>query len=1089
LLSKILSLLFFLTIIPYASAKTESECLNSLSEIVQGDEVKEEKLKEFLKLQAGLTMHKLALATFSKDINKTRFTLEGEILSILDKMDDSRKDEEFDRVYKMFKHPKNKLSRHALADVLPLIQDILNEQNKETDPVKRQLFNLDISDIKMLSILTEKEKQYNNGSYAQILSANRESDNSILNFTKIINASIRNTNASNESIRDTMKRRLKNLNTQANKLIIDILSGTECDVLLQACSQKTKDGTTVISENVLENLVGIAQKLTNPDKHKYLRYGDVWLYTKWRKETKRPTPKKYTYYQTRQKSDDDIIQDYLIQHVLDSMPFFFTDRKQLEDDPELTLALARAIDRGAVTSTDLSKRVFNYKGKEYMIPETWNGSYDDIRPVKFLKETWDDITGFFSTTDNSITIPDTIDKDDAEAFLKTRNDQRDVHGRKLAFEFKGKLYNLDGTPIEKNPKSLLLYPTGKNVPVEKMELSKEDKKEIAIEIADENHSYIKEGKVFFISGVEVNFDKAYNRDAIIYGRTNYSVKGREKINYPPASEVKNLMANNTQMAPIILKGIADRNYAVTSNDGKMIDLIKLKVVPRKEVQNIIIEHRLGQGGVSRTPAQLNFDNDYLSSNAAAILNNKPSFRVGDKKYHTNSGFAVGQKGKDNTLMTGMTSHEEKHEEIISLNSLPQMDMIVEYHKSHPNKACTYYTVLDKSKGKLTVLFQDGKIAFEDDALVGSEVGDERTKYFGELEDRVTNNKTGAGIFNLGTIKNANLSDHFSQFEGNYLTLTSGSDKSVNTGLHQVSTATPERNTFLNNNDPTDNRATAGGVSLSKSSMQNFISNYYKEGCPFYIIPETDKVKFKVKGDQLVFETASGSDPEQYLLSHVEKEVPKKIIASMNDERYINDYTTTYIHTLQERKADIMKHLDITNDEYNELLKISFGVLGTETEFAEDKFYKFKETKTGQMLITDMKKYGKVGGSIKFATTTGLLRFLGFEDNPDNSHGSTQIKNVDEYVPDEFGIGSGELGKPENAAIATMFVLANKYKILKNCEDNHAAITDKNRMEFLYYMYMGSTDQICSGGNATVKYNPKADKVRQYANSITISEEP
>jgi hypothetical protein len=128
LLSKILSLLFFLTIIPYASAKTESECLNSLSEIVQGDEVKEEKLKEFLKLQAGLTMHKLALATFSKDINKTRFTLEGEILSILDKMDDSRKDEEFNRVYKMFTHPKNKLSRHALADVLPLIQDILNEQ-------------------------------------------------------------------------------------------------------------------------------------------------------------------------------------------------------------------------------------------------------------------------------------------------------------------------------------------------------------------------------------------------------------------------------------------------------------------------------------------------------------------------------------------------------------------------------------------------------------------------------------------------------------------------------------------------------------------------------------------------------------------------------------------------------------------------------------------------------------------------------------------------------------------------------------------------------------------------------------------------
>ena len=50
-----------------------------------------------------------------------------------------------------------------------------------------------------------------------------------------------------------------------------------------------------------------------------------------------------------------------------------------------------------------------------------------------------------------------------------------------------------------------------------------------------------------------------------------------------------------------------------------------------------------------------------------------------------------------------------------------------------------------------------------------------------------------------------------------------------------------------------------------------------------------------------------------------------------------------MHTLQERKSEIMKHLDISNDEYNELIKISFGILGTETEFSEDGFYKFKET--------------------------------------------------------------------------------------------------------------------------------------------------
>ena len=69
----------------------------------------------------------------------------------------------------------------------------------------------------------------------------------------------------------------------------------------------------------------------------------------------------------------------------------------------------------------------------------------------------------------------------------------------------------------------------------------------------------------------------------------------------------------------------------------------------------------------------------------------------------------------------------------------------------------------------------------------------------------------------------------------------------------------------------------------------------------------------------------------------------------------------------------------------------------------------------------------------------------------------------------------------------MFVLANKYESFKNIEAKNEAITDRNRMEFLYYLYMGSADQVINQ-SSTVGLNPKADEVRQYANSLNILQE-
>ena len=54
-------------------AQDAEKCLESIKEIVKDNPVHKEKFKEFLKLQAGLTMHKMAYSLFRKDISKTGF--------------------------------------------------------------------------------------------------------------------------------------------------------------------------------------------------------------------------------------------------------------------------------------------------------------------------------------------------------------------------------------------------------------------------------------------------------------------------------------------------------------------------------------------------------------------------------------------------------------------------------------------------------------------------------------------------------------------------------------------------------------------------------------------------------------------------------------------------------------------------------------------------------------------------------------------------------------------------------------------------------------------------------------------------------
>lgn len=1086
------------------SGQDLKNCETSLDKMFESGSVSAEKLQEFLKLQSELTMHRMAYALLRNETSKGRFKVEEKILSLLEAMKDKNQSAEFKNVYDKFNDSNNKLSRTALAEVLPFIKDILNDQIDEQDPVKREMFNLGMSDIKILAILTEKEKRYKNGAYAHLLSANTDSDKSVLNFIKIINSSIQNTNDSVANIKKRMSNRIDKLVQNIDSLVGEITLGSECEKEIQACMNTEVRHKPILNEKVLLGLVQAIDKLDALDKHKYLRYGDVWLHTKGSNQTiskqtiSKKINRKSTYHQKdlkvivpSKKSNDEIINDYLVSHVLDYLPNFFT-REDLLRDPELTRSLAFSIDSGVLTKKG-EERSFSYKGKLYAIPELWNDTYSNKTLGISLGRPGAAVKGWFSRwtmdEDDDFIIPkeNKIPKNLEEEFKEARDEQREVFNHKYSFSFKGKIYDLkSGREIPKNKKSIFMYPLNKKGLVLK-EYSETEKKKIVVEIENGARSFFSEnGKTRHISGAEVKLDKEISRARLDFSKSNINISKTEKdISFPKDKSIKEFVKNNPSKENLVLKTLADKNRAAMK-DGDLIDIVKLKIYSKDDAIKLIVDKRKSMGA-DRSPNQFQgFDGDYLKANAAAILNNRPYFNVKNQKYHTNNGFKISEKRKTNSLYKGYVDSDEVKENLDKMNtSNSNFDLVLKYHKNMTNNSCDYYTVVDKKQKELKVVRNNGEILFHTEILIGKTVGDERTLY-NNYEERVTNNKTGAGIFEVGKRVSQNTSYH-NQFEGQFLGLNAITDTGPgNTAMamYQISDATIERNSLLNDNNLNNNRVTNGGISLKKEAMATYLKDYSKEGCPYYVLPETNKVYFEIVENSIVLKSKNCTTEDcekNYNLSNNVSVKSKPIKVFINDDRYKNTNTEKFIQTLTKEKSEIMSLLNLTNNEYDELVKLSFGVMGVETDFGSTLLYKFKETKIGQGLI-DYSKGNTLPNIVSPAVPIPLSALI---DNPGNSRGPTQIKNVKSYLKGKFkNIETADLSKPENAAIATLFVLSQKLQILKQVESKHSNITPQNRMEYLYYLYMGSSDQITKGG-ATPKLNPKAGEVIDYASKITV----
>jgi hypothetical protein len=179
-----------------------------------------------------------------------------------------------------------------------------------------------------------------------------------------------------------------------------------------------------------------------------------------------------------------------------------------------------------------------------------------------------------------------------------------------------------------------------------------------------------------------------------------------------------------------------------------------------------------------------------------------------------------------------------------------------------------------------------------------------------------------------------------------------------------------------------------------------------------------------------------------------------------------------MQTLLIHKPLLMEELSLTNNEYNQLMVLALGILSVESKMGRSIKYKLKEdirigrVNFGQMAIRLIKK------------------LKGRDD--ENSRGLTQIKNIGPLLKNTryAYLEHSNLDNPENAALATMFVLKEKLGYLRHFSSRHSNITNRNWVDYLYYFYQGSSSQITKG-LATPPLNLRIQKILEVKESSIV----
>lgn len=516
---------------------------------------------------------------------------------------------------------------------------------------------------------------------------------------------------------------------------------------------------------------------------------------------------------------------------------------------------------------------------------------------------------------------------------------------------------------------------------------------------------------------------------------------------------------------------------------------------------IIVDHRKKELKINRSPADYKgMERPYLLAMANAIMNKKPTFWVGQKQYDT---FTGRDKLSPFLSQKKYENYDDYESEKRKSFKLSQIDLIRKYHLDHAAKMkCDRYAIVDKNNNKIEVYKSSGDKIFNVEVLLGAVKSDQKTKFL-NYDLKTSNRTTGAGIYTLGEIRNQNPY-YTENYGGNLYSLNNqdGAEEKA-LAIHQVPTNLSSRNRLFNDGNPSNNRATGGCINLKKQDFEKF-RHLMGPGCQVYILPEEEGNRIVLKNDRLNFTTdkkISGNDLGKYNFSSKDKSY-RPIKVDINTQLYkdfeknilkkrLTDpkpFVTTFTRTLEDEKKTIMSLYNLDNDDYNELSKLAFGIMGQESAFGTHAKLWTKETNQG--LISGLKCAKEALKTLKKLSTK-------VKCDDKNSRGLTQIKQIPDKIKKQYPtVTENRLIRPRESAIATVGFLAEILVELKNIvaqnkkSGSGVQVSRAEMMDYMIYLYNGSRYKLKTDDKskqATPQDNIYFKNTKKYSSYITLRE--
>jgi hypothetical protein len=581
-----------------------------------------------------------------------------------------------------------------------------------------------------------------------------------------------------------------------------------------------------------------------------------------------------------------------------------------------------------------------------------------------------------------------------------------------------------------------------------------------------------------MSDAIIGDDKVFEMNGRIYSRkTGKSLSNEAAMSLLPPKKSADLSAKIKSQDS---KFVAKQTSAMVNGEESFIYGSGLYGIDGKALSpEVVVAQEMsrkkeGSYSVSRYQGM---DEGYLIARADGLKNDRPHFKYKNQVYDSETGRNLSSPFRSLATTQDVKINKERR---VNYQNFSDKETIVNFHLDHPQKdGCQYYAIIDKKNADVSVYNLSGTRVFHKEVLIGVKASDEKTKWT-EYNDRdhLGSYTTGAGAFKVGEPKTG---DYYSKNYSNNILQIEGQSVFA---IHQVPNNLGKRYQSFGTGKPEDRRVSQGCVNMKQNDFIS-LKKWIRPSCELYVLPEENNNKFIVKDGRIeLVSTTKVENKSNYNYSKP-KSVSKAIDIRIIDPSGQTKASIPFVKALEDEKPKLMKLFNLSNDEYNDLASLSYGIMGNESDFGRSKRYWIKEHDQGDVIIAKAAKR-LIKGKNPFDKSV-----------LNTSRGFTQIKELPEGAwrkayPE---INKTTLGDPKNAAVSTIAYLAGAVRTLRNIaaenekDPRKVRITKENMIDYLGYIYQGRKGALKSVDDpANADFNTYVQSLRKHMNYIEIAQD-